>query len=78
MAQLEVRQCDVFKTFKNVRSVGIVICDGEALEAGDEVQNVEKEFVVDLSPRAYERLIKFINKGISPTAKSKGAENGQE
>ena len=59
MAEYTGKKCDVFGTLKNVRRFGVVIRD-----VAD--NNNVYENAADLSPRALERLLKFVRRGISP------------
>ena len=62
MALVTKRQCDVFKTTKNVERYCVNVC-----QMGDD----DKELAIwreerDLSPRGLARLKKFIRHGLTP------------
>ena len=62
MALVTKRQCDVFKTTKNVERYCVKVC-----QMGDD----DKELAIwreerDLSPHGLKRLKKFIRRGMTP------------
>jgi hypothetical protein len=59
MSVVERRECDVFKKGE---AKAYLVSISEAVEDGD----VYSELEVDLSPAAYKRLLKFIERGIHP------------
>jgi hypothetical protein len=55
----QVMVCDVYGTTRGVRHVKVII------QGGDAVQELEQEWVGDLSERAIERLCGFVARGMS-------------
>lgn len=65
MATVELKQCDVFKTHKDVLPVNVTVgCQGT------ELYNA----TVDMSPRAVQRLRHFIQRATSPPPPRKMGE----
>ena len=64
MSTEQVTRCDVFRTLKDVKKFEMIVKNAaDTSEA--------KTFQVDLSPRAYARLIRKIEQGTTPPAKRK-------
>lgn len=62
MATKEMKVCDVYGTTKNVEPHTITIVAGE--EDGARIISC---YDVDLCPRGFARLLKFIDRGTKPT-----------
>lgn len=66
MSQIEVRQCDVSKSTKNVKRYRFKI--DEVCGPEEDEFNMMKCDYIDLSPSSYKRAIKFLARGLSPTS----------
>jgi hypothetical protein len=67
MATKEVTICDVFGTVKGVECYKVSVEPA----GNSESANAQLMFEVDLSDRAWKRLVKKIDSGITPPAKRK-------
>ena len=67
MAVKEVMQCDVFGTCKDVMNYSVSVVDA----AGE----FDTEYKVDLSPKALNRLLRFIERGVTKPSGSDTEQN---
>ena len=64
MADVTLRKCDVYGSTKDVKRYRVSVheLDGDGAL-------IEKNRTADLSPRAYARLLRFIDKGVTPATR---------
>ena len=64
MAEVTVKKCDVFGTYKDVREVEVTVSVGS--DCDPTTQQGDRKWAMDACPKAYDRLIRFLERGVKP------------